>query len=176
MLVLRDVQSGCIFARTLPRKGFAHSQGVGVVIEDIVLLEHGRVILKSGKEPTLQSLQEEVRRRCAKSTIVENSGVGQPLSLRSAERSVVAAAEPLRGYAPLPPEPPQHWYPIFTPNLRTVSPNTTHNPHLLSCSVRTARPASEPSRGKSFHRKLGFGSSSGEGALQVALQAHADME
>lgn len=88
--VMRDASCGYNIARAM---GLARYHGAEVMADDTTLLGHARVVLKSGLEPALRSLQEEVQRRRTKPAIVVNAGVGQPQSIWIAER----AARPIPG-------------------------------------------------------------------------------
>lgn len=90
---MRVLSTGFVFGHVVPRKGLAHCHRAKVMIEDIARLGHDRIMLKGDNEPAIRSQQEEVQRRRAKPTVLENSEVGQSASNGVAERAVQALSE-----------------------------------------------------------------------------------
>ena len=94
--VAKDRRSRAVFAHVVPRKGVTHTHGAEELIKDLEKLGYDEVILKSDGEPALRAVQEEVRRRRGRTTILENSPPGESQSNGVAERAVRAVAEHVR--------------------------------------------------------------------------------
>ena len=94
--VARDRRSRMIFAHVVPRKGMSHAHGAEELVKDVEKLAYKEIILKSDGEAALKSIQEEVRRRRAENTILENSPRGDSRANGAAERAVQAVGEQIR--------------------------------------------------------------------------------
>jgi hypothetical protein len=94
--VARDRRTRMIFAHVVPKKGCTHEHGAQEMIKDIGKLGYQEVILKCDGEPALKSVQNEVKRIRADTTIVENSPVGDSRANGAAERAVQAIGEQVR--------------------------------------------------------------------------------
>lgn len=92
----RDVLSGFLFAHVVPQKGLAHIHVAAMLEEDVKRLGHDTVTIKADNEPAMMSLHKEVPRRREKSTLIENSPVGQSQSNGVAERAVQAVSEQIQ--------------------------------------------------------------------------------
>ena len=94
--VARDRRTQMLFAHVVPRKGMLHDRGAVAMLEDLERLGYKELILKCDGEPAMKSVQEEVKRRRADPTILENSVPGDSRSNGAAERAVKALGEHVR--------------------------------------------------------------------------------
>ena len=61
--VTGDRRTRMIFAHVVPKKGFSHEHGATELIKDIAKPGYNEIILKCDGEPSLKTIQEEIRRR-----------------------------------------------------------------------------------------------------------------
>ena len=94
--VALDRRSRMYFAHVVPRKGKTHEHGAEVMVEDLDKLGYTEIILKCDGELALRSVQEEVKRRREKPTVLENSPVEDSKANGAAERAVQAVEEQVR--------------------------------------------------------------------------------
>ena len=94
--VMRDVNTKCIFAHAVPRKGVSHVFGSEQICKDIEGLGYKEVVIKTDNEPAMITLQQEIKSKRSDRTILENSPVGESQSNGVAERAVRAIANQVR--------------------------------------------------------------------------------
>ena len=94
--VARDRRTKMLFANVVPRKGMVNEHGAQAMLADLDKLGYKDIILKCDGEPAMKSVQEEVKRRRADNTILENSIPGDSQSNGAAERAVKAVGEQVR--------------------------------------------------------------------------------
>ena len=83
-----DLNTKCIFAHAVPRKGIAHVHGAEEICKDIDALGYKDVVFKTDNEPAMHTLQEEVKSRRVDRTILENTPVGESQSNGKVERTI----------------------------------------------------------------------------------------
>ena len=66
-----DLNTRCVFAHAVPRKGAAHEHGADEVCRDIEALGYRDIVFKTDNEPAMRTLQEEVRSRRVARTVLE---------------------------------------------------------------------------------------------------------
>lgn len=76
VLVIRDRRTQMLFAHVVPRKGLAHEHGSRELTKDIQKMAYQEPVLKCDGEPSLRSVQEEVKRMRKAMTLLENYGMG----------------------------------------------------------------------------------------------------
>eukprot|EP00973_Karenia_brevis_P058798 8188391-Karenia_brevis.AAC.1 len=88
VLVMKDQQSGAMWATWVPSKGVEHPWVVKRVVMWIESLGHKKIILKSDQEPSIQAVQAAVKEGRSSETILENSPVGESRSNGLTEKAV----------------------------------------------------------------------------------------
>ena len=94
--VMRDVNTKCIFAHAVPRKGVSHVFGSEQICKDIEGLGYKEVVIKTDNEPAMITLQQEIKSKRSDRTILENSPVGESQSNGVAERAVKTVTTQVR--------------------------------------------------------------------------------
>jgi hypothetical protein len=94
--IMKDKDTGMIFAHAVPRKGLVHIHGAEDMIKDLDKLGHKKIFLICDNELAMKALQTEVQARRGEMTILESSPFGESQSNGVAERAVQTISSHVR--------------------------------------------------------------------------------